>query len=151
MAKNYKRWLCEESLNKGLENPLPNVQFCYIFEFRGKLSLIPLFTFFFLSAKFANFGEPFANFLFRRKFGEISAHLLFWLVPAKFWKLGDEPKRKFAASWISLRNLEKASRIFASLTKFRFVLNDISVTRSETKFRYWKVLNWPGRGCLKQD
>ena len=150
MPKNYKRWLCEESLNKGLDLS-SNVQFRYIFEFRGKPSLIPFFTFFFLSAKFANFGEPFANFRLRRKFGEISAHLLFWKVPAKFWELGDEPKRRFAASWISLRDFEKASRIFASLTKFRFVLNDISVRPSETKSRYWKVLNWPGRVCLKRD
>ena len=29
------------------------------------------------SAKFANFHEQIANFRFRRKFGEISAHLLF--------------------------------------------------------------------------
>ena len=54
------------------------------------------------------------------------------LVPVKFRKLVDEPKRKFAA-WteISLRNFEKAPRNFASVTKFRFVLNDISVRRAE--------------------
>ena len=66
-----------------------------------------------------------------------------FLVPRKFRKLGDEPKRKFAR-WteISLLNL-------ASLTKFRFVLNGISVNEpkfrvSETKFRYWKVLTDQG-------
>ena len=65
-----------ESLKDGLENPLSNVQFSY-FEFIGKPSLIPFYTFFFLSAKLANFGELFANFRFRRKLGEISAHPLF--------------------------------------------------------------------------
>ena len=54
------------------------------------------------------------------------------LVPAKFRKLGDEPKRKFA-SWteILLPNFDNSSRNFHSLTKFRFLLNNILVGRTE--------------------
>ena len=46
-----------------------------------------------ITAKFTNFGEQFANFRSKRKFGEI-----FGASPAvKFRKLVDEPKRKPAA------------------------------------------------------
>lgn len=92
----------------------------------------------------SKFGEQIANFPVS---DENSAKFprIYCSSPAKFRKLGDEPKRSKLAqrTEISFRNFEKASRNFASLTKFRFVLNDISVWRTEIscerdrKFRYW--------------
>ena len=74
-----------------------------------------------MRAKFTN-CEPSFQTKNRRNFGASIG-----LVPAKFRKLGDEPKRKFAA-WteISLRNFEKGV-----LNEISARLNDISVRRSE--------------------
>ena len=79
MAKNYKRWLCKESLKEGIENPFPNVQFSYSLNLEASLHSYHsiLFSFFRRTICELSFQTK-----IRRNFG---ASIV--LVPAKFEKL----------------------------------------------------------------
>ena len=85
------------------------------------------------SAKFANFGEQIAIFRFRRKFGEISARLLYlspceisearWWTETKVGSMNNEFQESFTKFWV-------INEISARRTEISCERNEISLLRS---------------------